>query len=191
VPLVDTGGRAIAVTAYGVDVIMSPLVGGDVTLMREAFPEVPAGGLVSASGEVSLLMGQDNLSLFPVERRRVGNAALYMSRFGTGWIASGKPPRAKSGGGTQLVGVCVAKTPGHVAANRLELQEEDAAICAVSTVAQKWTAPTLHVEGGIFQPYDFLTSESLGTDLPRRCTSCHKCKECKFRTDSLRIRSTR
>jgi hypothetical protein len=75
------------VTAYGVDVIMSSLVGRDVTLMRETFPEVPAGGLVSASGEVSLLMGQDNLSLFPTEQQRVGNAALYMSRFG--WIASG------------------------------------------------------------------------------------------------------
>jgi hypothetical protein len=43
VPLVDTGGRTIIVTAYGVDVIMSPLVGGDVALMKEAFPEVPAG----------------------------------------------------------------------------------------------------------------------------------------------------
>ncbi len=106
VPLVDTGGRVIAVTAYGVDVIMSPLAGGDITLMRETFPEVPAGGLVSASGEVSLLMGQDNLSLFPAERRRVGNAALYMSRFGTGWIASGRPPRPKSGGSNRLVGVC-------------------------------------------------------------------------------------
>jgi hypothetical protein len=51
VPLVDSGGRMIAVTAYGVDVIMSPLVGRDITLMRETFPEVPAGGLVSASGE--------------------------------------------------------------------------------------------------------------------------------------------
>jgi hypothetical protein len=100
VPLVDTGGRTIVVTAYGVDTIMSPLMGGDATLMRETFPEVPAGGLVSASGEVSLLMGQDNLSLFPAERRRVGNAALYMSRFGTGWIASGRPPRARSGGST-------------------------------------------------------------------------------------------
>ncbi len=100
VPLVDTGGRTIVVTAYGVDVIMSPLMGGDVALMRETFPEVPAGGLVSASGEVSLLMGQDNLSLFPAEGRRVGNAALYMSRFGTGWIASGRPPRAKDGGST-------------------------------------------------------------------------------------------
>jgi hypothetical protein len=98
VPLVVTGGRVITVTAYGVDNIMSPLGGGDITLMREAFPEVPTGGLVSASGEVSLLMGQDNLSLFPTERRRVGNAALYMSQFGTGWIASGKPPRARSGG---------------------------------------------------------------------------------------------
>ncbi len=79
VPLVDTGGRAIAVTAYGVDIIMSLLMGGDITLMRETFPEVPAGGLVSASGEVSLLMGQDNLSLFPTERRRVGNRAVHES----------------------------------------------------------------------------------------------------------------
>jgi hypothetical protein len=177
VPLVDTGGRAITVTAYGVDVIMSSLVGGDVTLMRETFPEVPAGGLVSTSGEVSLLMGQDNLSLFPTERRRVGNAALYMSRFGTGWIASGKLPRARSGGSI--------KTAYHEATDRLEPQEEDTAICALSTVSQRWTAPPLHIEGGIFQPYDFLTAESLRTDLPCRCTSCHKCKECKFRTDCL------
>ncbi len=185
VPLVDTGGRAVAVTAYGVDVIMSPLVGGDIAPMREAFPKVPAGGLVSASGEVSLLMGQDNLSLFPTERRRLGNAALYMSRCGTGWIASGRPPRARSGGSVRLMGVCVIKTADHETTDRQEPQEEDAAICAVSTVAQRWTAPPLHIEGGIFQPYDFLMTESLGTDLPRRCTSCRKCKECKFRTDCL------
>jgi hypothetical protein len=154
VPLVDTGGRAIAVTAYGVDFIMSPLMGGDTTLMRETFPEVPAGGLVSASGEASLLMGQDNLSLFPTERRRVGNAAQYMSRFGTGRIASGRPPRARGGGSTRLVGVCIIRTTDHEMMDRLKPQEEDAAICAVSTVAQKWTAPPLHVEGGIFQPYD-------------------------------------
>jgi hypothetical protein len=70
-------------------------------------------------------------------------------------------------------------------AGRPEPHEEDTAICAVSTVSQRWVAPPLHIEGGIFQPYDFLTAESLGTDLPRRCTSCHRCKECKFRTDCL------
>jgi hypothetical protein len=32
VPLVDTGGRTIVVTAYGVDVIMSPLMGRDAAL---------------------------------------------------------------------------------------------------------------------------------------------------------------
>jgi hypothetical protein len=52
VPLLDTGGRVITITAYGVDNIMFPLGGGDITLMREAFPEVPSGGLVSAAGEV-------------------------------------------------------------------------------------------------------------------------------------------
>ncbi len=147
IPLVDTGGRTIVVTAYGVDTIMSPLMRGDTALMRETFPEVPAGGLVSASGEVSLLMGQDNLSLFPAERPRVGNAALYMSRFGTGWIASGRPPRAKSSGSTRLVGVCVVRTLEHELTNRPEPQEEDAAICAVSTVVPKWTAPPAPTRG--------------------------------------------
>jgi hypothetical protein len=50
VPLVDTGGRVITVTAYGVDNNMSPLGGGDITLMKEAFPEVPTGSLVPAAG---------------------------------------------------------------------------------------------------------------------------------------------
>jgi hypothetical protein len=185
VPLVDTCGRVITMTAYGVDNIMSPLGGGDITLMREAFPEVPTGGLVSAVGEVSLLMGQDNLSLFPTEWRRVGNAALYMSRFGTGWIASGKPPRARGSGNSRHVGVCVVKVAGREAAARPKPHKEDTAICALSTVSQRWAAPPLHIEGGIFQPYDFLTAESLGKDLPRRCTSCRRCKECKFRTDCL------
>ena len=129
-------------TAYGVDVIMSPLTEGDVTLMREAFPEVPAGGLVPTSGEVSLLMGQDNLSLFPTERRRVGNAALYMSRFGTGWIASGRPPRARGGGTSRIVGACVVRVLEHESTNRPKPQEEDAAICAVSAVAPKAASAT-------------------------------------------------
>jgi hypothetical protein len=46
VPLIDTGGRVITVTPYGIENIMSPLGSGDITLMREAFPEVPTGGLV-------------------------------------------------------------------------------------------------------------------------------------------------
>ncbi len=121
-------------TAYGMDNIMSPLGGGDITLMREAFPEVPTDGLVSASGEVSLLMGQDNLSLFPTERRRVGNVALYMSRFGTGWIASGKPQRARSGGSNRHVGVCLIKAADSEVADWPKPHEEDTAICALSMV---------------------------------------------------------
>jgi hypothetical protein len=60
-----------------------------------------------------MLMGQDNLSLFPSEQKKISNAALYMSRFGTGWIASGRPPRAKGSGSKRHVGVCIARTIGH------------------------------------------------------------------------------
>jgi hypothetical protein len=74
VPLEDIGGRVILVNTYGIERIMSPLEGGDMVPMEEAFPEVLTGGLVTAAKEVSLLMGQDNLNLFPTERKRVGNA---------------------------------------------------------------------------------------------------------------------
>ncbi len=100
------------VTTYGIEHIMSPLGGGDMVQMREAFQEMPASGLVVTASEVNLLMGQDNLSSFPSERKRIGNAALYMSRFGTEWIASGRPPRAKGGGSNRHVGVCITRTIG-------------------------------------------------------------------------------
>jgi hypothetical protein len=108
-----------------------------------------------------------------------------MSRFGTGWIASGKPPRAKGGGSSRHVGVCLVRTVSQEVTARPEPHEEDTEICALSTVSQQWAAPPLHIKGGIFQPHDILTAESLGTDLRRRCTSCRRCKECKFRKDSL------
>ncbi len=72
VPLIDTRGQVVLVMAYRIERIMSPLEEGK----RAAFPEVPAGGLTVAAGEGSLLVGQDNLGLFPSERKRIGNAAL-------------------------------------------------------------------------------------------------------------------
>jgi hypothetical protein len=93
VPLLDIGGRVITPLAFGVEHIMSPMKEGDLASMRAAFPEVPTDGLVTAAGEVSLLMGQDNLSLFPVEKRRVGDAALYGSRFGVRQGSTWRPPR--------------------------------------------------------------------------------------------------
>jgi hypothetical protein len=45
--------------------------------------------------------------------------------------------------------------------------------------------PPVHIENGIFQPSDFLSAEALGTNMPRRCKNCLKCKECQFRADSL------
>jgi hypothetical protein len=77
VPLLDIGGRVVTLLAFGIESIMPPLKEGNLASMKAAFPEVPTDGLVTAAGEVSLLVGQDNLSLFPAEKRRVGSAALY------------------------------------------------------------------------------------------------------------------
>jgi hypothetical protein len=85
----------VEVAAYGISHIMDPLEAIDPVLMRAVFPEAPTGGIEAASGGVDLLIGQDNLQLLPVEHKRVEDAALHRSRFGTGWIASGRPRPAQ------------------------------------------------------------------------------------------------
>jgi hypothetical protein len=113
VPMVDTGGRTVEVAAYGMSHIMDPLKKIDLRLMRAVFPEAPTGGIEATEGKVDLLMGQDNFRLFPVEHRRVEDAALYRSRFGTGWSASGVPPspgNPKSVGGAVVSAGVTANT---------------------------------------------------------------------------------
>jgi hypothetical protein len=212
VPLVDTGGRTVEVAAYDMSHIMDPLEETDLRLMRAAFPEAPTGGIEAVEGKVDLLMGQDNFRLFPIEQRRVEDAALYRSRFGTGWIASGVPPGPKGprpGSGTVVsAGMAVSaettSCAGVIGAGLMDREEEavaagaagDAGLIGSSEgpggadrasqlISSNKAAPPVHRENGIFQPSDFLMAEALGTDMPRRCKNCLKCKEFQFRADSL------
>jgi hypothetical protein len=89
VTLTRTDGQIVELVAHGLETIASNLDAIDPRVLRQAFPEVPEGGLEGASGRVSLLIGQDNLRLFPTEVRRAGGMALFKSQFGTGWMASG------------------------------------------------------------------------------------------------------
>jgi hypothetical protein len=89
VTLAGTDGQIVELIAHGLETIASNLDAIDPRILRQAFFEVPEGGLEGASGRVSLLIGQDNLRLFPVEIRRAGGMALFKSQFGTGWMASG------------------------------------------------------------------------------------------------------
>ncbi len=89
VTLTRTDGQTVELVAHGLETIASNQDAIDPQILRQAFPEVPEGGLEGASGRVSLLIGQDNLRLFPVEVRRAGGMALFKSQFGMGWMASG------------------------------------------------------------------------------------------------------
>ncbi len=67
VTLTRTDGQTVELVAHGLETIASNLDAIDPRILRQAFPEVPEGGLEGASGWVSLLIGQDNLRLFPVQ----------------------------------------------------------------------------------------------------------------------------
>jgi hypothetical protein len=36
-----------------------------------------------------------------------------------------------------------------------------------------------------FTPSEIISSEAMGTELPRRCPACNNCKECQFRMDNF------
>jgi hypothetical protein len=129
VPLFDTGGRTVEVAAYGMDHIMALLEAVESRWMRAVFPEAPTGGLEAASGRVDLLIGQDNYRLFPVEHRRVENAALHRSRFGTGWIASGRPPGpGDPATGAEKTTSAGVRTSAEAATGAEEATSEEAAV---------------------------------------------------------------
>jgi hypothetical protein len=214
-PLVDTGGQKVEVAAYGMGHIMDLLEGVDPLLMRAVFLEAQTRGIEVASGKVDLLMGHDNLRLFPVEHRRVEDPALHRSRFGTGWIASGRPPSpgslksvkgiaasagvttsAESATRTSTVASLDKATNAEKAADTKEpagdvrKDEPEGRLTEGTNRAGLLTSssrvvPPIHIENGIFQLLDFLSAKALGTDMPRRCKNCLKCKECRFWADSL------
>jgi hypothetical protein len=99
VTLLRRDGQKVELIAHGLETIASNLDAIYPRVLRRAFPEVPEGGLEGASGRVSLLIGQDNLCLFPVETRRSGGMALFKSQFGTGWIASGNAEKLELSAG--------------------------------------------------------------------------------------------
>jgi hypothetical protein len=101
VTLTRTDGQKVDLIAHGLETIASNLDAIDPRILRQAFPEVPKGGLEGASGRVSLLIGQDNLRLFPVEARRSGGMALFKSQFGAGWMASGNAGGIESPAGQE------------------------------------------------------------------------------------------
>jgi hypothetical protein len=113
--------------------IMDPLEETDLQLMRAAFPEAPTGGIEAVEGKVDLLMGQDNFRLFPIEQRRIEDAALYRSRFGTGWIACGRPPGqgdpATSAEGANCTGEATRSTSAEEATCTKEAARAEEATC--------------------------------------------------------------
>jgi hypothetical protein len=81
------------------------------------------------------------------------------SRLGTGWIASGKPPGPSQRWWRRQARfeVCIATrseqdTSGKESASRPGLEQEDTAICAVSTLPLGCAVAPLHIEGGIRIP---------------------------------------
>jgi hypothetical protein len=67
IPLVDLSGHVVEITAYGLDKITTSMNAVNPSDMHAVFPEAPAGKLQRATEKVEILVGQDNLRLFPVE----------------------------------------------------------------------------------------------------------------------------
>ncbi|OBQ33301.1 MAG: hypothetical protein AN484_27275, partial [Aphanizomenon flos-aquae WA102] len=171
VPLVTSEGKVKEIEAHALDFITSPLEPVDMGEMIDNFPEVTRDDIEDDQGPVDMLIGMDAASLFPAKVRTEGKTALYSSEFGTNWLMAGRQQPSDSGYADVMMTV------------RKETSER-AAKARPAMTEEKLLQPSCRAVEH-FVPHNFIAAEAMGTDMPRRCTSCKNCKECQFKMDAL------
>ena len=87
-------------------------------------------------------------------------------------LAQFMPKEIKRNGGTVLLRSELNSQEPLIVAGRVESQSVGEVVSLATRVTSMITT-------------DFLSAESFGVEIPRRCRACASCKECKFKTVSL------
>ena len=127
--------------------------------------------LARTEGKLDLLIGSDLAHLHPKGVADVGKLSLMKSNFGTGWTLMGHNKEVIQFTGNQI-GVRVN-------------------VCAVEKIKVSNLFDNQILSNGTkdLQFLDAISTESIGINVPPKCTSCkaktENCKECKMQTEMM------
>ena len=154
-------GKKYEVWGYGIDKISDPVPSTDLSTIRNLFPHVPEEVFIKTEEKpLDILIGVSFFGLHPeggTGKNKVGNLRALRSEFSTGWVIAGAHPL--------LPRPVVNFSPlAKLMASQIDMH-----------------ASLLNVSKVEFLPIefkDFLKSENLGVEPPKRCNRCKNCKFC-------------
>ena len=93
IPLLNSEGKQVVLTAMGVDEISSEIKPADVEPALKVFPQIPdLKSIKRPSGKVDLLIGLNFLEVQPTEVAREEGLSLWKSKLGSGYLLGGTHP---------------------------------------------------------------------------------------------------
>ena len=175
--LIDINGTLHEVEAVGLDQLSSIYPGIKVRNIKRLLGNLPVFASISDKmfirkpGMLDLLVGSDLASLHPKAMKNIGQLSVMKSIFGTGWTLHGHNKD------------CIIFTSKH--------KGTKANCCAVQSL-KPIGAPEINCHTAATKDLQFLdamSTESIGVQVPPKCTSCKaisdKCLECKAATNSM------
>ena len=172
VELVDTKGDRHLVRAFGLDNLSGELPEVNLVKIKGEFSDTVQlnwDKMARPRGEVDLLIGSEMAHLHPVKYETVSRMVVKTSIFGQGWVLNGAHEDVECGSVNFDRSVQIIRS-GQFKSNRITVRYQQ--IVNFETweeVANETTEK------------EFMASESLGCEAPRRCIRCRGCKDCAFR----------
>ena len=166
VPLLNSDGKLIILTAMGVDEISSEIMPAKVEPALKVFSQFPDLKLKSIrrpSGTVDLLIGLNFMEVHPVEVARKEGLSLWKSKLGPGYLLGGTHPEIWIGNNSEIL------TTGAMDICR-----------ATNHASYKVCHQTQTIKG-----VNFLEAEELGVGQPKRCDTCKHCVRCSYRVEHM------
>lgn len=163
VRLLDSVGVVHSITAYGVPRVGATFASGSVA--------GSGAGLKIRRAEAEMLIGMSAAHLQPRPFARRGEYSLFTSLFGR---------RLLVGGGGDGDPCNADQLPARNGQEPIRAHTNFASGRGGALPPRTVAAVSNFVEGRI-RPVDFLTTEGLGVQLPRRCRNCNNCYECSFK----------
>ena len=160
--LIDNKNKKHKVQAFGVEKIMHNIATVSVDGVKEVFSSniqnIWKKVSTRPSGEVELLVGSNYRGLHPYRIEIHNNIEVMKSKFASGYVLVGSHSKIKS----------------HHSPHNLSIANVN-----VSVRATNLTFKSVR---------DYLDSNELHVEVPRRCNNCMNCKDCTYRGHQMSLR---
>ena len=173
VELIDNQGVRHMIRAFGIPEISRNIQAITIDSIKNQFSiEVQENwnSLQRPVGQVDILIGSEQAHLHPTHYETVGKMTVKRSIFGEGWVLNGCSEEITAEPVVFTQDIQLLRAGDYYTTNLIHVSYHQESSYNLEDYQEK-----------LLGEKDFMKSESLGCEPPRRCGKCRDCEQCGFR----------